>query len=118
MRRGLLLSPRIGRRVSRRRCRGGGGPARGRGCDAPVVFFRSPFTGNPRTFDPKPVEPSDPRAGATAFPIFSGRAHRPGDLVDVLMPLRECTASEAEAEIQDLPWHLIHECPPDTKDTP
>lgn len=106
--------------MSRRRNRGRrGGPSLCRGCGAPIVFFFSPFTGSLRTFDPKPVEPSHPLAGVKAFPVLSRRAFRPAELVDHLQVLRECSTSDAQDEIQDLPWHLIHECPTDNqKDTP
>lgn len=102
--------------MTRRRSRGRRGPARCRGCDAPVIFLFSPFTSSLRTFDPTPVEPSHPLAGVKAFPVLSRRAFRPADLVEHLQVLRECTSSEARDEIQDLPWHLIHECPIDPKD--
>ena len=95
---------------------GGGGSARWVGGAAPIAFFFSPFTGSLRTFDPKPVEPSHPLAGVKAFPVLSRRAFRPADLVDHLQVLRECSTSDAQDEIQDLPWHLIHECLNDPKD--
>jgi hypothetical protein len=80
-----------------------------------VAFFRSPFTGNVRTFDPKPVEPSHPLAGVKAFPVLGGtHAYRPVDLVEVLQLRDEISESEAADEIRDMPWHLFHECPPDT----
>lgn len=103
--------------MTRRRSRGRG-PARCRSCAAPVIFLFSPFTSALRTFDPAPVAPSHPLAGVTAFPVLSRKAYRPAELVEHLQLLRECTSTEAQDEIQDLPWHLIHECRPDTKDTP
>lgn len=84
-----------------------------------MIFLGSPFTGSLRTFDPKPVEPSDPRAGVRAFPVLSRRAYKPSVLAEVLQVQRECSLTEAQDEIQDLPWHVIHECHPhDQKDTP
>jgi hypothetical protein len=79
------------------------------------VFYRSPFTGNVRTFDPTPVEPSHPLAGVKAFPVLGGTAaYRPGDLVELLQVQREATETEAADEVRDMPWHLFHECPPTT----
>lgn len=94
--------------------RGRRGPARCResNCKAPVVFFRSPYTGRPRTFDPSPVDADHPLAGVRAFPVLGGSAaYKPAELVGVLQVQRECSTAEAEAEIRDMPWHLIHECP-------
>jgi hypothetical protein len=86
-----------------------------RDCQEPVVFFRSPFTGNVRTFDPVPVEPSHPLAGVKAFPVLGGSAaYRPAHLAEVLQVQRYCSDAEAAAEVQDLPWFLIHDCRPDT----
>lgn len=87
------------------------GPARCNTCSAPVVFFRSPFTGKQRTFDPAPVEPSHPLAGVKAFPILGGTAaYRPAHLAEMLQVQRMCSDAEAAAEVQDMPWHLVHEC--------
>lgn len=82
-----------------------------------MIFLFSPFTAALRTFDPRPVEPSHPLAGVKAFPVLSKRAYRPSELVELLQVQRECTAADAQDEIQDLPWHLIHECPTDTKES-
>jgi hypothetical protein len=103
--------------MTRRRSRGRRGP-RCRDCDAPVIFLRSPFTGNYRTFEAIPVEPSHPLAGVRAFPVLSRTAYRPADLAEQLQIQRQCSRSEAEDEVQDMPWHLIHECPTDQKETP
>lgn len=87
------------------------GPARCNACSAPVVFFRSPFTGKTRTFEAKPVEPSHPLAGVKAFPVLGGSAaYRPAHLAEVLQVQRMCSDAEAAAEVQDMPWHLLHEC--------
>ena len=89
------------------------GPARCNTCKAPVVFYRSPFTGRPRTFEAKPVEPSHPLAGVKAFPVLGGtHAYRPAAVMEVLQLQNQCSDAEAAAEVQDLPWFLIHECPP------
>lgn len=61
------------------------------------------------------MEPSDPRAGVRAFPVLSRRAYRPAELAEVLQVQRECSLSEAEDEIQDLPWHVIHDCNPNNE---
>lgn len=88
-----------------------------RGCQQPVVFFRSPFAGNPCPFDPTPVEPSHPLAGVKAFPVLGGtQAYRSGDLAAVIQTRDEITQSAAEAEVQDMPWFLIHTCPTNSKD--
>lgn len=82
-----------------------------RDCQQPIVFFRSPFTGNVRTFDPIPVEPSHPLAGVKAFPVLGGTAaYRPGHLAELLQVQRHCSDTEAADEVQDLPWHVIHDC--------
>lgn len=86
-----------------------------RTCTRPVVFFRSPFTGKPRTFEPTPVGPSHPLAGVKAFPVLGGTAaYKPADLVELLQVQREATETEAADEVRDMPWHLFHECPTDT----
>lgn len=86
-----------------------------RDCGQPVTWFRSPFAGNPCPFDPTPVEPSHPLAGVKAFPVSGGtHAHKPNELAAHLMVRREITQTEAENEVRDMPWHLIHTCPPDT----
>lgn len=87
--------------------------AKCRECQAPVEFFRSPFTGNVRTFDPTPVTESHPLAGVRAFPVLGGTAaYRPADLVELLMVQRHATETEVADEIRDMPWHLLHDCPP------
>ena len=87
------------------------GPARCNSCGDHVVFFRSPFTSKPRTFDAKPVEPSHPLAGVKAFPVLGGTAaYRPAHLAELLQVQRMCSDAEAADEVQDMPWHLIHEC--------
>lgn len=81
-----------------------------------MVFIFSPFTAALRTFDPTPVGPSHPLAGVRAFPVLSRKAYRPAELAELLQVQRETSLVDAQDEIQDLPWHLTHECPPDTKD--
>jgi hypothetical protein len=88
------------------------GPARCNGCHAPVVFFRSPFTGRPRTFEAKPVEPSHPLAGVKAFPVLGGTAaYKPAELAELLQVQRQCSDAEASNEVRDMPWFRFHECP-------
>lgn len=88
------------------------GTARCNNCSAHIVFFRSPFTGRVRAFDAKPVEPSHPLAGVKAFPILGGTAaYKAADLVDLLQVQRQTSDADAAAEVQDMPWHLFHECP-------
>ena len=95
-------------------------PRRGakcRDCDAPIVFFRAPNSPKTCPFDPTPVEPSHPLAGIKAFPVLGGSAaYRPAHLAELLQVQRQSTIAAAEAEVQDLPWHLIHTCPHDQKD--
>jgi hypothetical protein len=93
-----------------------GGP-KCRDCGAPIVFFGAPSSPKQCPFDPAPVAPSHPLAGVRAFPVLGGRkAYRPAHLAEVLQVQRMSTISAAQDEVQDLPWHLIHECRPDPKD--
>lgn len=78
-------------------------------CRLPVVFFRSPFTGQLRTFNPKPVDMRQQLAGA--YPVYAGRAWKLADLVEEPMVIRRCSHEEARAEATDLPWHTLHACP-------
>lgn len=91
--------------------------ARCRTCNAPVVFFRSPFTGRLRTFDPTPVDGHHPLAGATAFPVQGRSAYKPAALVDQVQVQRACSDTAAAAEVRDMAWHVLHECPPDPSTT-
>ena len=86
------------------------GPAKCRGCHAPVVFFRSPFTPNLRTFDPTPVTGVHPLAGVKAFPVQGRAAYKPPHLAELLQVQRSCSDTDAAAEVQDMTWHLLHEC--------
>ncbi len=87
------------KRTSRPRCRD---------CGAPIVFFRS-WTGNWRTFDPKPVN-GRTHVGALAYPILYGRAWRLQELVDELMARHQYSSAEAEDEAYDVPWRVAHTC--------
>ncbi len=87
------------------------GPARCRSCQHPVVFFRSPFTLNVRTFDPKPVTSGHPLAGVKAFPVLGRAAFKPADLADLFQQQRQTSLTEAEKEVADSPWFVLHECP-------
>ena len=85
--------------------------AKCRACGVPVVFYRSPFTRNVRTFDQTPVTSAHPLAGVKAFPVLGGTAaYRPTHLAEMLQVQRMCTDTEALAEVNDLPWHRFHEC--------
>lgn len=86
------------------------GPAKCRYCGASVEFFRSPFTGQPRKFEAKPVDPRT-HQGRPAFPVENGRAWKPYELAADLRVRRECSVADAEAEVADMPWHVFHECP-------
>lgn len=89
------------------------GPVRCNGCGAHVVFFGSPFTGKRRTFDPTSVDDTHPLAGVKAFPVLGGtRAYKQADLVELLQVQRRCSDVEAADEVRDMPWHVVHECPP------
>lgn len=84
-----------------------------------MLFLRSPFTTNVRTFDTTPVEPSHPLAGVKAFPVLGGTAaYKPADLVDLFQVQRQCSDADAAREVQDVPWHLLHECPAEGPTTP
>lgn len=86
--------------------------ARCRSCDAPIVFFRSPFTANVRTFDRTPVDADHPLAGVKAFPVLGGTAaYRPAHLAEMLQVQRMCSDEAAYAEVRDMAWFLLHECP-------
>ncbi len=87
-------------------------PARCHGCKVPVVFFRSPFTGNLRTFDPKPVDGHHALA-VKAFPVMGRTAYKFSPLVELIQIQRECSEPEAEDEVRDMPWHFIHDCTTD-----
>lgn len=89
-----------------------------RSCQAPVVFFRSPFTRNVRTFDPDPVDGTHVLAGVRAFPVTGVKAHRPAHLAEQIQVQRHCTDEQAMDEVRDMPWHLLHECPPDPTHDP
>lgn len=86
--------------------------AKCRSCGAPVVFYRSPFTANVRTFDQTPVTADHPLAGVKTFPVLGGTsAYRPAHLAEMLQVQRMCTDTEAADEVRDLPWFRLHECP-------
>lgn len=86
------------------------GPPRCKDCNAPVVFFRSPFTGGWRPFEAKPMSPG--RQHAEAFPIENNvRAWLYRDLVEDLMVRRGIGRQEAEDEAHAMPWHVVHNCP-------
>ena len=97
----------MGRRVAR---------CRRDGCDAEIAFFRSPFTGNVRAFDARPVDGRDPRT-TTAFPVMGRQAYKFPDLVELVQVQRQCTDVEAEAEVRDMPWHTLHDCATDSDTT-
>lgn len=86
------------------------GPPRCRDCDAPVEFFLSPYTGRWRTFNPKPV---NLREGLheRAYPVEGRRAWKYTELVEELMGRLGLAHAEAEAEVRDMPWHSLHDCP-------
>ena len=88
------------------------GPAQCRTCRAQVAFFRSPFTGQVRAFNPKPIDMRTPMVEA-AYPVYGRSAYRLADVVDLLMAERLCTRAEAEEEARDLPWHTFHACADD-----
>lgn len=83
--------------------------ARCRTCKDPVAFFRSPYTGNVRTFDPNPVDGRDPLA-VKAFPVLGRAAYKFSALVELIQVQRECSDAEAEDEVRDMPWHFLHDC--------
>jgi len=86
--------------------------ARCRSCGAPVVFFRSPFTSNVRTFDPEVLEASHPLTGVKVFPVLVKAAMRPGDLVALLRERHGLTQIQAETEAAAHPHYRLHDCEP------
>jgi hypothetical protein len=88
--------------------------ARCRSCKAPVVFFRSPFTGNVRAFNPKPIDMRTPLVEA-AYPVLNRRAYKLHDVIEELVVVRRCSTAEAEEEARDLPWHTLHACSADIR---
>ena len=81
---------------------------RNKACQQRISFFGSPYTGKPRAFETTPV---DPRAfNGVAFPVLSGRAYRFTELVDQLQVQRECSRDDAENEVRDMPWYVLHDC--------
>lgn len=86
---------------------GARGPARCRTCSAPIAFYRSPFTGKLRTFDPTPIDGHHPLA-ALGFPVMGRQAFKFADLVELIQVQRQCSTNAAEAEVRDMPWHRLH----------
>jgi hypothetical protein len=79
-------------------------------CKAPVIFFRSPFTGGWRPFEAKPISPGQMHTAA-AYPIENNvRAWLYRDLVEDLMVRRGIGQLEAEDEAHAMPWHAVHNC--------
>lgn len=80
---------------------------RRRDCNAEIVFFRSPFTGNLRAFVAAPRDGHDPGG---AFPVWGRTAYKFPVLVELIQVQRECSDVEAASEVRDMPWHSIHDC--------
>lgn len=78
------------------------------GCDQELAFYRSPFTGNLRAFDARPVDGRNPVPGS--YPVLGRTAYKFPVLVELIQVQRECTDVEAESEVRDMPWHTIHDC--------
>ena len=78
------------------------------GCGAEIAFFRSPFTGNLRAFNARPVDGRNPGPGA--YPVMGRSAYKFPVLVELIQVQRECTDVEAETEVRDMPWHTLHDC--------
>ncbi|MDN4174709.1 hypothetical protein QWY28_17240 [Nocardioides sp. SOB77] len=79
-------------------------------CRHPIVWFS--LHGSWRSFDPKPVD-GRRHVGGAAYPVEQRRAWRTRDLVVELMGRRSVSEPEAQDEVYDLPWHVLHACPPD-----
>jgi hypothetical protein len=80
-------------------------------CQRPVLFFRSPYSGRWRPFEPKPVDTTQ-QLPAPAYPIENQTIWWPyRDLVEDLMVRHHCSQAEAEDEAHAMPWHLPHTCP-------
>ena len=93
------------------------GPARCRSCDRPVIFLRSPFTSNVRTFDPTELD-GRTTSNPNAYPVLGRAAYRVTELAALLQVQRGASLGAVEDEIRDLPWHQLHTCTPDTSTTP
>ncbi len=78
------------------------------GCGAEIVFFRSPYTGNLRAFDARPLDGRDP--GMDAFPVLGRTAYKFPVLVELIQVQRQGADVEAEREVRDMPWHALHNC--------
>lgn len=79
-------------------------------CQAPVEFLRSPFTGDRRKFDARPID-GHHQLAVKGFPVMSGRAYKYADLVEIVQVLRETSGDAAEEEVRDMPWYVPHDCP-------
>lgn len=97
--------------MARRRRRNG--PPRCRDCRQVIQWIRSPYTGSWARFDPKPVDPAS--IHGRAYPVMSDRAWKAHELVEHLRITRGVDASDAEAEVNDMPWHAPHDCPNDPR---
>ena len=94
--------------MSRRRSRRG--PPRCKDCKAPIVFFRSPMTGNYRPFDPRPVDPNQQHVRPPC-PVENDRHAWPyRALIEDLMVRLGCSEPEAEEHARAMPWHMPHTC--------
>ena len=81
-----------------------------RRCDQPITFFRRPNDGKVLPFDPTPATSGHPLAGIEVYPIYGMRAWRTRDLVEHMQVLHEYSSTEAEQQVQDMPWHRTHSC--------
>jgi hypothetical protein len=89
------------------------GPTRCNECREPFRWFR--FGGSFRKFDPTPVDPHR-HAGPPAHPVEGTRAWGIQALVEELQGRRGVSEDEARDEAYDMPWHVLHTCPPTTEE--
>lgn len=80
-------------------------------CAGRITFIRSPYTGDWRPFDPKPIDRAT-HQGAVPYPVENERAWKSRELIEDLMVRRRLSRDEAEREVNDMPWHVPHRCPP------
>lgn len=91
------------------------GPARCRDCGAQLVFFKHHSSPKKAPFDITPIDGHHLNL-ANAYPVMGQSSYRPTHLAEQLQVQRHCSDEEAMAEVRDLQWFRIHQCPTTTPD--